>query len=178
MMYPVSQSNAHALFSQMLSNMSKGVHPPSPTKKPSLLEHITRTRYSSLLKPAIAKAWKEQTRDNIDYDLETYRTGPSPSFCKKVLQDVLDALSEDDWKIINQEINDEWELAKERYRQNIMDLYGEHASEEWVALILWGEILPYALTGLCVPCVMFYSLWWALLNHWQACPLSFGLVGL
>lgn len=121
--------NAHALFSQILANMLKGVHPPSPTKRPSSLEHITRTRYSSLFKPAIAKAWKEQNQGNVGSDFQTYRAGPSPSFCKKVLQNLLDAFSEDDWKCINQEVDDEWDSAKESYRQEIMELYGEHASE-------------------------------------------------
>ncbi|KAF9469422.1 hypothetical protein BDZ94DRAFT_1317322 [Collybia nuda] len=149
----------HALFSHILSNISKGRHPTCPTHKPTPHAHVLRTRNFSVLKPAVEKAWKELGRQgDVNPDFRRHDgVGPSPAFCKKVIRDVLDAFSKDDWEEIYQEIEDEWDLTKGKYLDEIMELYGEHDSAGLVYSLF--DVLHPLLNSLGTLTGMSFTLW-------------------
>lgn len=96
-------------YPSILSNILTGTHPSCPSSPPSTLEHFARTRFTSVIKPSIAKAWELELASLQDPFANNDGLQPSKEFSEHVLRSVFNTLSTNEIKTIEQEIEHGWD---------------------------------------------------------------------
>lgn len=112
-------------YPSILSNILTGTHPTCPSSPPSALEHFARTRFTSVIKPSIAEAWELELESRQDPSANHDAVQPSKEFSEQVLRNVFNALSTNDIKAIEHEIEHEWDGKMKEYHDAIREMYGE-----------------------------------------------------